>query len=1269
MVEHIGTTLATTSYAYDALNDLATTTDSQGNIRNFTYDGLGRRLSAQDLHAPGHTPFGTWYYSYDPAGNVISQTDPKGSTTTRTYDALNRLLTENNASTTQITNTYDSCANGIGYLCVSSTTASQTQNAYDILGRIAFATTTIAGNSYANGYTYDRQSNVLTLSSPNNIQTQYGYNLAGMVSSINAIVNASSTPIETIASYAPTGKPSLIQYPTGVSTTYTYDPAHLYRLTRIFAATTTSVISTSTVPVPLPISVLVVGGGGTGANAWNSNWGSGGGGGGGGQVFSTTSYSVIPQAYTVTIGNGGQNSSFNSIVAFAGSSGGFNPATGGTSASGEPGGSEAGNYPYDYSGGGGGGDSTTGSNAGGTTVGGNGGNGTASSMSGTLTYYGGGGGGGNSSQGSGGTGGNGGGGIGGNDNVSAPSAGAPNTGGGGGGAGGGGAFSGAIGGSGIVILSYPTGLLTAAGGTTTTVGSSTIQTFTSNGTFQVLSTASTTATTTTVYTHAIQDLNYTYDPVGNITQIVNAANNLTAGTTTYTYDNLNRLLSAAFTPLSTSSAAAPYNQAFTYDLLGNIHTLTNSATQSLNPTVIATSADRAPGVSTSDSFAFNAGATSTNTLLVVAFAGSGGAPTSATYNGQSLTIHNWTGQYGTEALGYLVNPAPGSHVFNISYPNQASPLYRVLVLSNINQTTPVDIDGQTSAVSSGICSKTLTTTTNDLLFAATIATSTANPITEGLGQSELWQSQPYGSGAPWWAAATKPAATPGSQTMSFTFNVSTGACDEAMAALEVASTTQNYATTTTYAYTQTGFANPDAPTAIGNNAATTTYSFDANGNAVQAGGWNYMWDYLNRMLASGFGNSTTTYAYDAFGSRVLQTSTTSTTYYPNKYFSIASTIVGSTTYATSTNYIWNGDTLAATIDQPMINGSATGSPITRFIHPDHLGSTNAVTDQSGTPVQLLDYYPYGATRISSNTYPTNEKRQYIGQYSDTATGLSYLNARYYNPYQGQFLSQDPVFLGQPNEQNLQDPQSLNAYSYSRDNPIVEEDPFGRDPFGDFFYNAGASLFPMSYQDSFNQGVLNLSNNNTTFNFSITHPYLTSGAVSIGAVSVGVPALEAYETYVAASGALEVGNTTAAAVRILPFLAYTGAATGNLFTLQSYFNEVGEANSTGDYGPLALESALRMAPAAGNAYGALTPSLLVSNLSTGAASLSTMLEDLNYASLALRSLSTSGHSSQTSNTASVSASGSNASVGGSSGGAYGSTGLPAGYHTACGTLCR
>src|SRR5215472_6396580 len=83
---------------------------------------------------------------------------------------------------------------------------------------------------------------------------------------------------------------------------------------------------------------------------------------------------------------------------------------------------------------------------------------------------------------------------------------------------------------------------------------------------------------------------------------------------------------------------------------------------------------------------------------------------------------------------------------------------------------------------------------------------------------------------------------------------------------------------------------------------------------------------------------------------------------------------------------------------------------TRYFLPDHLNSTNVVTDASGSPIQVLDYYPYGSTRINRQFGPTfNEQKQYIGQYEDPETNLSYLQQRYVNGTNGQFLSEDPVF--------------------------------------------------------------------------------------------------------------------------------------------------------------------------------------------------------------------------------------------------------------------
>jgi RHS repeat-associated protein len=127
--------------------------------------------------------------------------------------------------------------------------------------------------------------------------------------------------------------------------------------------------------------------------------------------------------------------------------------------------------------------------------------------------------------------------------------------------------------------------------------------------------------------------------------------------------------------------------------------------------------------------------------------------------------------------------------------------------------------------------------------------------------------------------------------------------------------------------------------------------------------------------------------------------------------------------------------------------------------------------------QLLDYYPYGATRVSSTTFPTNEKRQYIGQFSDLQTNLSYLNARYLDPQRGQFLSQDPVLLAlgnknqvkqltqQDQQDSLMNPQQMNIYGYSRDNPITQKDPDGLFSLGISYsgnYEAGFGAFHASY---------------------------------------------------------------------------------------------------------------------------------------------------------------------------------------------------------------
>jgi RHS repeat-associated protein len=227
-------------------------------------------------------------------------------------------------------------------------------------------------------------------------------------------------------------------------------------------------------------------------------------------------------------------------------------------------------------------------------------------------------------------------------------------------------------------------------------------------------------------------------------------------------------------------------------------------------------------------------------------------------------------------------------------------------------------------------------------------------------------------------------------------------------------------------------ANPDAVTQMANGTATSSFAYDNNGNLTSAGSSTFNWDYDNRMTQAVTGGSaTSTYSYDYAGNRVSQVVGSITTVYPNKYFSVTSSVSGATTTATTTVYVWNGDTLIATIDQVTVNGVNSGAAATRYIHTDNLGSTNIVTDASGTIVDDIEYYPYGETRINQPTYPTNAQRQFIGQFKD-GNSLSYLNARYYDAASGQFESEDPSALAIGNASLVQQITGVDQPTYLKD---------------------------------------------------------------------------------------------------------------------------------------------------------------------------------------------------------------------------------------------
>jgi hypothetical protein len=80
--------------------------------------------------------------------------------------------------------------------------------------------------------------------------------------------------------------------------------------------------------------------------------------------------------------------------------------------------------------------------------------------------------------------------------------------------------------------------------------------------------------------------------------------------------------------------------------------------------------------------------------------------------------------------------------------------------------------------------------------------------------------------------------------------------------------------------------------------------------------------------------------------------------------------------------------------------TTTGATTTYIVHTDHLGGTNVVTDNNGDVVQTVDYYPHGSQRINTKAGSFHEKRKFTGHEYDSAVGLTYMKARYYDGNRG-----------------------------------------------------------------------------------------------------------------------------------------------------------------------------------------------------------------------------------------------------------------------------
>ena len=99
-----------------------------------------------------------------------------------------------------------------------------------------------------------------------------------------------------------------------------------------------------------------------------------------------------------------------------------------------------------------------------------------------------------------------------------------------------------------------------------------------------------------------------------------------------------------------------------------------------------------------------------------------------------------------------------------------------------------------------------------------------------------------------------------------------------------------------------------------------------------------------------------------------------------------------------------------------------------YLHNGH-GDVVALVDSEENVVNRYTYDAFGV--VITETETVDNPFRYASYWYDSETGLYYLMARYYNPVNGRFLSEDPARDG------------YNWYVYCNNNPLIYVDPNGQ----------------------------------------------------------------------------------------------------------------------------------------------------------------------------------------------------------------------------------